>query len=148
MAVTWPSPESISEFVQTCPKAPVTDLITLAQRSGWKVTVTYARGCWPSVGGRPSRQRDSYGVRMWRGAHRAVAIYVEGVATEGAWGWETLLSWTLDTFPHGHANSTVFQDAVFGQTVKPAWPGPKDWSCPYFGPAHGPVKPKRVPSAR
>lgn len=146
MPLQWPVPERPAMALNGPVPAPVLGLAHLALAFCWQHRITYARGCWPSVGGRPSRQRDSYAVRMWRGRQRAVAVYVEGPSERAPWAWDTLLEWDLDRFPHGLADITAFQDAVFGPLCKPSWPGPKDWSCPYFGPVHGPDKPKRVRS--
>lgn len=140
----WPEPEMSSTDIEVPPVHAVAELAMLAARFGWDFKVTSAVGCWPSVGGRPSRQRASYAVRMWRGRQRAVAVYVEPPGLSKTWSWDTLLEWDLDSFPRGLATIGMFQDMVFGLECKPSWPGAKDWSCPYFGPAHGPEKPKRV----
>lgn len=143
----WPAPEHTSSLgAEINAKRAVTDLANLAEAHGWSVRLTYARGCWPSTGGRPSRQRDSYAVRMSRGRRRAVAVYVEGTSLTSTWSWDTLLAWDLDSFPFGLGTIGAFQDTVFGAECKPAWP--TDWSCPYFGPVHGPAKPKAVRSPR
>jgi len=144
----WPAPERVSADVDLSGimSKPIFELVTMAGQFGWSCRVTSAVGCWPSIGGRPSRQRASYAVRMWRGRQRAVAVYVEPPNVRGTWSWDTLLEWDLDSFPRGLANIGMFQDMLFGLECKPMWPGPKDWSCPYFGPVHGPDKPKRVRS--
>jgi len=140
--IAWPDPETTSTQIGPpyLGKSAVSDLVKLCAPHGWTVRVTHARGCYPSIGGRPSEQKDSLAVRLSRGRQRAVAVYVGG----SAWSWDTLYRWTLGEFPDRDATIGAFQDALFGPLCKPAWPGPKDWSCPWFGPVHGPAKPARV----
>lgn len=141
----WPTPERVATEVD--PFLAKVSLLELARSFGWKYRITEARGCFPSVGGRPSRQRDSIAYRFWRGGDRAVAVYVAPVSeATKTWTWDTLLTWTLDTFPHGHATLEQFTAAITGPVQAVKWPSKDDWRCPYFGPLHGPERPKRVRS--
>lgn len=108
---SWPKPERVSMDVDVdAPTVkPVADLARLAVGAGWQCRITEAVGSWPSVGGRPSRQRLSYAVRCWKADRRAVAVYVEGASASSPWKWETLLMWTLETFPGGVPNITEFK---------------------------------------
>lgn len=142
----WPAPEVGSrEVAEAHGKV---SLLEAAEAFGWSYRITYAVGCWPSVGGRPSRQRPSYAYRLWRGDQRAVAVYVAPASADGGktWSWDTLLTWDLASFPRGHANLEAFAAAICGPVQAVKWPGKGDWSCPYFGPLHGPEKLKRVRS--
>lgn len=137
----WPTPEVIGEpDPHGMGKAAVLDLARLAEAHGWTVRITKARGSWPSTGGRPSQPYWSLAVRMFRINQRAVAVYVE---TGRAWSWKTLYRWNIGEFPTMDAAIGGFTDAVFGPLCKPAWPGPQDWTCPYFGPVHGPERPPK-----
>lgn len=135
---TWPAPDQPSKDVKSGRKVSILDV---AEAFGWKYRITYAVGCWPSTGRRPSRQRASYAYRFWRGRQRAVAVQVEPVSGK-TWTWDTLLTWNLESFPVGHPTLEAFATAMFGPLNKPVWPN--DWSCPYFGPFHGPEKPKKA----
>jgi hypothetical protein len=142
--IVWPQPEVAAVEIQPGTGKPaVEDLCRLARAFGWSMRVTEACGCWPSVGQRPSVQRWSQAIRMWRGQERAVAVYVEDAGGK-TWKWMTFYRWTIGAFPDSEANVNHFLDGLFGPPCKPMWPGANDWSCPYFGPVHGPVKPPRV----
>lgn len=137
----WPEPASPAVVVDDFERPAVVALVALANAHGWIVKVTRAEGAWPTVGQKPSRQRVSLAVRMHRDAQYAVAVYVEPITEGGTWAWETMLfrigEWIGKSFSIG-----VFMDEVFGLLCRPSWP--TDWTCPYFGPLHGPAKPKRV----
>lgn len=139
----WPAPEMPARKIEEPDKAAVRALIDLARAHGWTVRTTEAIGSWPSVGQAPSRQRRSLAVSMTRAQRVAVAVYVEGVAEGGAWSWDTLVS--VDSGWIKCPDVSRFQDLVFGPLCKPSWP--TDWTCPYFGPVHGPVKMRRTPKA-
>lgn len=135
----WPEPDQPSKDVEAGKKVSILDVADLC---GWKYRITYAVGCWPSTGGRPGRQRASYAYRFWRGRRRAVAVQVEPSALAGkTWTWDTLLTWDLESFPVGHSTLEAFATAMFGPVHRVEWP--KDWSCSYFGPLHGPEKHKK-----
>lgn len=80
-------------------------MVKYAEEHGWTVLVTKAKGAYPSIGGKPSRQRWSYAVRMAKGSGRAVAIYVEGVTKDGPWKWDLLIT-------HGHGRPLVTYSLV------------------------------------
>lgn len=136
----WPEPEQLAmDIIPGIAKPAVQDMAWLAERHGWSHRITEAIGCWPSLGQKPSRARFSQALRMWRGDQRAVAVYVEP-PTGTSWQWITFYRWSIGEFPNSDANIGQFMNALFGPLCKPIWPGPKDWSCPYFGPVHGPAK--------
>jgi hypothetical protein len=110
----WPDPAVASHVVPSTylAKKAVVDLAKKAVANGWFVKVTHAQGCYPSVGQRPSRQRHSLAVRMWRGEDRAVAIYVEGTSEKAGWSWDTLYRWTLGEFPTKYATVTPFLEVI------------------------------------
>lgn len=137
----WPMPEmAATEVADLYEKAAVAALVRLAHAHGWTVRVTEAIGSWPSVAQRPSVQRRSLAVRMSRGPCRAVAVYVSD-GTGDTWTWQDLYRWCDGTFPDLDASIGQFTDALFGRLCKPVMP--TDWSCPYFGPVHGPKRPPR-----
>lgn len=139
----WPDPELVNREVAADGKTAVRDLVVLAQAHGWTAVVTQARGAWPGVAGRPTIQRESLAVRLNRGDERAVAVYVEA-ATGRTWAWDALWAWRAGQFPQDHdAAISLFLDRLFGLLCKSAMP--TDWSCPYFGPMHGP---KRAPRGK
>ncbi len=138
----WPDPDMSMRTAPEPDKAAVPALVALAEACGWKAWVTEAVGAWPTIGGRPSRQRRSLAVRMARNDRVAVAVYVEGLTEGVSWSWDTLAS--INSGWLKFATIGEFQDHVFGPLCKPSWP--TNWACPYFGPVHGPDKPKRVRS--
>jgi hypothetical protein len=141
----WPEPEMVNRPVAAeRRKTALAELDQLATQHGWRVHATEAKGAWPSVGQKPSVQRWSVRLGMSRGQERAVAVYVED-ATGKTWKWDTLQVWRLGGWPTKYADIGMFKDTVFGLLCKLAWPGKGDWSCPWFGPVHGPEKPRRVP---
>jgi hypothetical protein len=139
----WPAPEVTQRLTTDYrEKTAVAALVKLAGAHGWTALVTEARGCLPSVGGRPSVPRWNLLVRMSRGVQRAVASYQEA-ATGDTWTWDGLWWWADGEFPGQEPAITEFMDRMFGPPCKPTMP--TDWSCPYFGPVHGP---KRAPRAK
>lgn len=115
----WPEPELRARITTDYPR-PVASLVATFAKRGWTAVVTEARGCLPSVGQRPSRQRTNYAVRMAHGGCRAVAIYTEGPEEGSAWGWDAMYQWVNGTFPHGYATVTEFVDGLLGAVYGPS----------------------------
>ena len=108
----WPAPEVPAIVVHRADYAangPVTGLVKLAESKGWTVKVIRARGCLPSVGGRPSRQRWSFAVRLRRGNRRAVAVHTEGPSEGSAWSWDSMYAWSSEHPIHGYETITAFK---------------------------------------
>lgn len=102
----WPAPESgpvVLEPADYADRRPMVTLVKQAEAKGWTVRVTRAVGAWPSVAGRPSRQRASLAARMHRADQRAIAIYLEGPSEGSAWSWDSFYRWGrgegLKTYP-------------------------------------------------
>lgn len=134
----WPDPVVGAHEVDPdyLGKDALVKLIYGVARHGWLTRVTHAQGSYPSTGKRPSTPRHSLAARMWRGKQRAIAVYVEGSGK--TWSWDTLYVWTLGEFPTKLPAIGAFMDAVMGPVHRIDWP--TDWTCPYFGPIHGPAK--------
>jgi hypothetical protein len=103
----WPSPEMINTPIGPpyLGKTAVAGLVRDAVTAGWTVHVTHARGCYPSIGQKPSKQKDSLAVRMRRRDQRAVAVYVEA----STWSWDILYRWVLGEFPAKLPTITAFR---------------------------------------
>jgi hypothetical protein len=115
----WPEPEVINHEVTKdyLKKSAVVSMVKLAESLGWVVVVTHARGCLPSVGGKPSRQRDSLALRMSRGQERAVAVYTDA-PTEGAtWSWDSMYRWINHSPLQRYASVTAFKKALHEPAV-------------------------------
>lgn len=94
VAQTFPEPLRTSE--EAAPIQPPSAVLKMAQRgtqAAWSVNLTYAEGFWPHASyGTPGKTpKVSWVVRMTRGSHRAVAVYVEG-------SWRSLWDWSADQF--------------------------------------------------
>lgn len=150
----WPAPEKVSTPVtEYGGKAPVADLVDRVRARGWTVLVTEARGCLPSVGQRPSRQRTSYAVRMAQGTRRAVAVYTEPSGESGTWAWDSLWWWDgVLTRMHREETITALVDSILGPVHGPTLAdaglgpihGPKVMPRGFLakmGPVHGPELP-------
>lgn len=154
----WPAPEKVATVVtEYGGKTAVAGLVDRVRARGWTVLVTEAKGCLPSVGQRPSRQRVSYAVRMAQGARRAVAVYTDAPEEGGNWGWDSLWWWEAG-FPRMHQEETItalvdsILGPVHGPTLKDAGLGPIHGPkvmprgfLAKMGPVHGPELPPRVP---
>lgn len=84
-----PAPEVTARPARADDPVPgaVADLAAAAERAGWDVLVTYARGTRMYADGSPGSVIDSVAVRMWRfPIERAVAVYENGSADTG-WHW-------------------------------------------------------------
>lgn len=84
--MTWPAPEVACRLAE--PGEVPTGarrVAAVAQRGGWRVVATYARGTWPAY--RVPRVVDNLALRMWfpDGA-RAVAVWLDGKYEQG-WAW-------------------------------------------------------------
>ena len=70
----------------TEPPSVVTALQKAAEAAGWSVNLTYARGRGiHGTNGRPTKEVESWALRCWIGARRAVAVY-EGGSWGSMWG--------------------------------------------------------------
>lgn len=74
-------------------------LVKLGQEKGWITVCQHARGCWPTIGQKPSRQRDSLMVSFLKGSTMMVAVYVEGITPGTGWSWDTLYRWSTGEHP-------------------------------------------------
>lgn len=111
----WPAPEITNRVVhgdEYAHKGAVRDMVRYAEARGWTATVTYAKGCWPTTGQKPSRQRESYAVHMERGGEMAVTVYVEGPSPSSPWSWETLYHWIKGKFPSKYEKVTPLRDTL------------------------------------
>lgn len=136
----YPAPEVSSRSGEPGPhRDAVIGLMDLAESLGWSVDITYARGCFPhGATGKPGAVKDSLAVRVWRGAVRAVAVYVGG----STWAWDTMAVQVPGAWPARFATLAGFMDGAFGIIHEPTradrpMEGParralKDW---------GPLKP-------
>lgn len=138
--MAWPAPMVDSHPVEPdfMGKRAVVDMVALATAHGWHHEVTHAQGSYPSLGRHPGPPMHSLAVRLWRGAERAVAVYVEAAS---GWEWKTLYRWDIGARPHAVLGVEAFLTAISGPLCKPVWP--TDWTCPSFGPLHGPKRPPR-----
>jgi hypothetical protein len=113
----YPPPEHTSrdpwpeDFVAP---GPAVSLRLLAEKAGFTVTMTYARGYTPhAVTGRPGALRHSVAVRMIHPETKraGVAVYVSPV-TKADWSWDTVMIWgaTEPFFPY--ASITDMKDWI------------------------------------
>jgi hypothetical protein len=95
------------EFIARAP-AVVNDLEAYAVAQGWDIMITYAKGWVPHASwGTPNKgdARESWGVRMRRGAFRATAVRMNG-------SWASMWTWSdTDFFVH-HKTLGAFQEAI------------------------------------
>jgi hypothetical protein len=109
---SWPEPAIPMRILEPWEihdlKAAPRALITEARQYGWSVQVTESVGSWPSVGQKPSAQKASIAVRLWRANQRAVAVYVEGKP----WKWDTMRYWRLGAFPEPFETITQLKAAI------------------------------------
>lgn len=150
----WPTPEKLATVVtEYGGKTAVAGLVDRIRARGWTVVVTEAKGCLPSVGQRPSRQRTSYAVRMAQGTRRAVAVYTDAPEEGGVWGWDSLWWWD-SRFPRMYLEETItaLVDSILGPVHGPTLEdaglgpihGPKVMPRGFLakiGPVHGPELP-------
>lgn len=129
-AEPYPAPlVSSRDGVEGPEKRAVRDMVLLAERCGWSVKVTYAKGWVPHAAyGTPGTEpRESLAVRMQRPGARMVAIYVDHGSS---WSWDTLAHLYLGAWPRPYATVTAFQDGVFGKVQ-----GLAPWRPPWVWPA-------------
>jgi len=116
----YPAPEHTSrdpwplDFV--APKATVS-LRLLAERAGWNVAMTYARGCPPhGTTGRPTALRHSVAVRLVHPETRRAgyAVYVSPVASV-SWTWDTVALWGADATLFPHASVTDAKEWIMAR---------------------------------
>lgn len=108
--VEFPAP--IVSSTQVTPEGvvrpkPIDDLATYAQAWGWDIMITYAHGWLPhATHGTPSAvSKESWGVRMRRDGHRAVAVRMGGE-------WASMWTWAAsDQFVH-HGTLKAFKEAL------------------------------------
>jgi hypothetical protein len=135
-AEPWPEPEAQAIEVDGTAyanRSALVSLIKLAESLEWSARVTFARGSYPGVGQRPSRQRASFAVRFRRGPDAAVAVYAEGPSEGSSWSWELLIRRPGGHFAAPDATITAFVDGLAGPVV--ARPTLADAG---LGPMHGP----------
>lgn len=87
---------------------PVTELEAYAASLGWDTMITYAKGWVPHASwGTPNKggARESWGVRMRRGAFRATAVRMNG-------SWASMWTWSDTDFFSHHKTLTEFQEAI------------------------------------
>jgi hypothetical protein len=111
VVVEFPAPLITSDMPWegvASPPGPVTDLAAYAASCGWDVMITYAEGWVPHASwGTPNKggARQSWGVRLRRGAFRAVAVRMNG-------SWASMWTWSdTDRFTH-HQSLTAFREAI------------------------------------
>ena len=127
----YPAPiVSSRDGVQGPTKSAVAGLTKLAERYGWSVLVTYAKGfVQHGSTGKPSpAPRESLAVRMQRPGGYMVAVYVDHGSS---WSWDTL--WVAGENPRPFRQIGAFMDAVFGSVCSTA-----PWHPPYIYPGQGP----------
>lgn len=93
---------------------PAVSLRVLAERHGWTVAMTYARGNKPhGTTGKPTALRHSVAVRMVHPETRRAAVAVTmSPVDKRDWSWDTLLLWGADLPPFPHASITDLKEWI------------------------------------